>query len=448
MRKYITDVASRKVIYNLFYVSSCKGLSLIISFLTIPILLNCLDENIYGIWLALLSIISWISLFDIGIGNGLKNKLIEYLSLKDYTYAKKLVSTAYLYTTVIFGFVGILCLLILPFISIDKLLNVSQEYAKDVNIVAIIVIIALSIKFIFQNITPVLIAVQKIGYSSFIDLVGQLLAFIGILVLYWLGIKSLIYFSVVILYIPIIVQLLFTCLVFRTALVKISPSYSCSDKKCFKDIFSLGINFFIIQIAAIVIFQTNNFLIANNFTPQDVTRYNIVYKFFTLLSFPWGIIMSTLWPNCTEAFVLGNMEWIKKAIKYCLYGFVLTLVVALLMLLSGEKIIYQWLHKNIDINWGLLVSMMVFTIIGIWNNIWGGIVGAIGKVRLGSFTTIVSATLFFPLFFVLKKLGWGVDGAVWSMIICISLSTFISPLQTYYFVFTKKRIRFLTNLLS
>jgi len=56
-----------------------KFLAIVLSYLSIPLMIKYLGNVQYGIWSTLLSIMSWISLFDIGIGNGLRNKVSESL---------------------------------------------------------------------------------------------------------------------------------------------------------------------------------------------------------------------------------------------------------------------------------------------------------------------------------------------------------------------------------
>lgn len=63
---------------------------MLISFLTIPLMLNYLNNEEYGLWILVLSITNWIYTFDIGIGNGLKNKIAQYLSLKNYSEIKNI----------------------------------------------------------------------------------------------------------------------------------------------------------------------------------------------------------------------------------------------------------------------------------------------------------------------------------------------------------------------
>ena len=97
---------------NIVYTFVLKGLSFIISLLYVPILLSCLDEKIYGVWLALTSVVSWLSLFDIGIGNGLKNKLTESLAVNNIEYSRKLVSTSYVYSALIISVILVISLII------------------------------------------------------------------------------------------------------------------------------------------------------------------------------------------------------------------------------------------------------------------------------------------------------------------------------------------------
>ena len=259
---------------NIVYTFVLKGLSFIISLLYVPILLSCLDEKIYGVWLALTSVVSWLSLFDIGIGNGLKNKLTESLAVNNIEYSKKLVSTSYVYSALIFSVILVISLIINCFIKWNLLLNVEQIFNNDLTITAFLVIIAFCMRFILQIITPVLAATQNIRFNSLIEFIGQIGAFIGVILLNYLGVKSIIIFTIVVLYVPLIILFVFSIYLYSNKLRELRPCIRYSDKQHFSEIFSLGINFFIIQISAIIIFQTNSFLIANSFGPADVTKYN------------------------------------------------------------------------------------------------------------------------------------------------------------------------------
>ena len=78
-----------------------KGWNCIVQLLLVPITLNCLNQYEYGIWLTINSILLWIDQFDIGLGNGLRNKLAEALAKGDKEKARRLVSTTFMMLIII-----------------------------------------------------------------------------------------------------------------------------------------------------------------------------------------------------------------------------------------------------------------------------------------------------------------------------------------------------------
>ena len=60
-----------------------KAISIMISFIIVPLTLGYVGRVEYGIWMTISSIIAWFSFFDIGLGNGLRNKLAEALAKED-----------------------------------------------------------------------------------------------------------------------------------------------------------------------------------------------------------------------------------------------------------------------------------------------------------------------------------------------------------------------------
>ena len=80
------DTSEKNINKNIALGLVYKPLSMLLSYLYIPVALAYLGDEKYGVWATVLSVLSWISLFDIGIGNGLRNKLAE--NLKNYDSLK------------------------------------------------------------------------------------------------------------------------------------------------------------------------------------------------------------------------------------------------------------------------------------------------------------------------------------------------------------------------
>ena len=89
------DIRSKTLYYNILTSFFFRFVNIIIGFLLIPILIRVLDVYQYGVWLTISSLVIWINYFDIGLGNGLKNKLGESLAKGDKKIAQEYVSTSY-----------------------------------------------------------------------------------------------------------------------------------------------------------------------------------------------------------------------------------------------------------------------------------------------------------------------------------------------------------------
>jgi O-antigen/teichoic acid export membrane protein len=114
----------------------------------------------------------------------------------------------------------------------------------------------------------------------------------------------------------------------------------------------------------------------------------------------------------------------------------------------AEPIISLWMGKKIVFTNALLLGMALFTILSVWNNIFSYLLGGLGKIRLGTFLTLFTAGLNIPLsLFLIEKMNFDPGGVIFATSICLGLTAIISPIQTYYFVYSKRKTKFLTNLL-
>ena len=71
------DKRSANAKKNIIAMIFLRGLNILTGFLIVPITINYVNASIYGIWLALSSIVIWISYFDFGLPNGFRNKFAE-----------------------------------------------------------------------------------------------------------------------------------------------------------------------------------------------------------------------------------------------------------------------------------------------------------------------------------------------------------------------------------
>ena len=123
-----------------------KGISIIVTLLNVPLAIRYVDPMQYGVWLTLSSMFTWFSLFDIGFGNGLKNKLTEALAKGDDTLARAYISTTYVAVTVISAGLFVIFLIVNFFVDWTVILNVPAGMRKELNLIVVIVFLIFAVQ--------------------------------------------------------------------------------------------------------------------------------------------------------------------------------------------------------------------------------------------------------------------------------------------------------------
>ena len=96
---------------------------------------------------------------------------------------------------------------------------------------------------------------------------------------------------------------------------------------------NLGFSFFVIQISAVVIFQLNYFLITYFFSPSEVAIYYIAFKYFSVITMFFSILVSPFWSAITDAYVRRDIKWIKETMHKLRLVFIgLTLIIIIMLL--------------------------------------------------------------------------------------------------------------------
>ena len=280
---YVKEEITFKLKNNIVIEFIIKMLAVFISFLSVPLLLNKLDFEGYGIWITLLSILSFINFSDLGIGNSLKNSAIKYLTIDNIYFLKKYISTSYIIYVLIGLLTGIISFILSFFLDWQLLFNTSNYSSDYLIIVMRILILSSVVNFVMSLTLQLYQAKQKTFLPGLIGLFHNFL-FITMLFISSLYL-SLDLLIISILYsISIIVPAIIYTFNFFVGNKVLIPRLKFFDLTIIKDIFSTGINFFIIQLAAILIFSSDVFIISIFFGPVEVTNYNLVKKSLSIFT--------------------------------------------------------------------------------------------------------------------------------------------------------------------
>lgn len=407
-----------------------KGLSILISLLLVPMTINYVNPTRYGIWITLSSIIGWFAFFDIGFGNGLRNKFAEAKARGDEELARTYVSTTYAILSVIIGVVLVLFLLINPFLNWAKLLNASPEMAGELSILALIVFTFFCLQFVLQLITTILTADQKPAKSSFFNLLGSAFSLIVIFIITKTTQSSLLYLGIALGLAPALVLAVSSLWFYTRDYKNYAPSFKFIKFSYAKDLMNLGIKFFIIQIAALILYQTNNIIIAQLYGPEDVTTYNIAFKYFGIIPMAFSIVTAPFWSAYTEAYFKKETEWIKKTIKSLIIIWVIICLLSVIMLIFSNVIYRVWIGNSIKVPFGLSLVCALYGIIITWSNIFLNFINGIGKVSMQLYLAVFVILINIPLAIYLSKhLHIGISAVLLATCIVFSIFAIVIPIQ-------------------
>lgn len=419
---------TRNVKNNIIQSVAIKGFSILIQLLLVPMTLGYLSPELYGIWLTLSSILLWLHFFDVGFTLGLKNKLAEAIALGNHERGKRLVSTTYFVMIVIFVPLSIVLELVVPHINWSRFLNVSQVYNEQLINVMQVLVICFCLQMIFNVISSVLAAYQKVALSFVFPVIGNFFAVIAIYLLSCFSQPSLLNLALAISYLPIIVYFVSSIVLFRGKLKTITPSLRTIDTSLIKDIFSLGFRFFIIQIQLIVLYQTTNILISNISSPLDVTSYNIAYKYISIALMVFNIILGPLWPAFTDAYTKRDYVWMNNVYSQMrkLFG---VLCVIIVIMVAFSPLIYQiWLGNKADISIEMTIGVAIYVIVFSWNSLQTVLINGTGYVTLQTYISLIGMVLHIPLSIYFGKY-LGALGVVLSMVVINFLYSMVFTIQ-------------------
>lgn len=374
-----------------------KGWSAAVVFLMVPATLNCLGEYKNGIWLTISSLLLWIDNMDIGLGNGMRNKLTVYLAQGNEQRARTLISSTFAMLTCI---IVPTMLLLLGFVTLAdtySLLNVDASQVNDLDHVLMATIVLVCTTFIFKLVGNFYMGLQLPAVNNLLIAIGQTLALLGTYAIAWFGSHSLMHIALVNTGASLLVYLAAFPVTFILKYPHLRPSLQLIRLSEAKEVTSVGIQFFIMQISSVILFATSNILISNFFSPAMVTPYQIAYRYFSVFMVVFTVVCMPYWNATTDAYTRGDMEWIRNATRK-MQRITLGILLGMTgMVVISEQVYAVWVGTDVHVGLPMTIAMAAYIFILIYSMRYSYFINGIGTLRLQLITTSVAALVFIPL---------------------------------------------------
>lgn len=431
---------NRVLFSNLIQTYVIKGVAILIATFMTPAYINYFNNNIVlGAWFTVVSILNWIIMFDFGIGNGLRNKLVKAFCDNNHALAQKYISSAYLAIGTLAIAIGMLGSLGIYFLDWNEFLGVNEDLiCREVLLKTVLILFwGILFNFIFKLISSILFSIQKTALPNLLTLISSVLLLIYILnnnnclleeKLFRLSIAQ-----VITLNLPI---LIITFILFFGKLRNVRPSIYSFEMQCAREVVSLGGLFFIVQLGLLIMNSTNELLITWNYSASDVVEYQIYSKLFLLIVTLESLMTQPLWSSVAKAYSEKNNERIKKLYQYALIlaGVCIGGVVILIVIM--QNVVDVWLQeRTIIINHRYSVIFGMLVIVQLLINASTTIANGVNRLKVQVIFVSIAAIVKFPLTF------WGSSYFdSWIFIILINVILLV-PLMLFQFIDVNKYLK-------
>ncbi len=422
-----------KIFSNLSSSIVFKFVNMIISFLMVPITLDYLDKTRYGLWAALSSVLAWFFIFDVGIGSGLRNKYVELKAKGKISEIKEYVSTAYF----LFGAIAILIVIVFSvanlFLDWSKMLNAPASMKGELSETVSVVFIVLCLNFVLKLINTILTADLKNGISNGMAVVAHIITFIGILILSKVTAPSILKYALLYTGANFLVTAVASLYFYLGIYRNIAPSIGTINLSLWRDLVTVGMKFFFIQIMGIVFFQTTSLLISILIGPDSVADYNITQKYFSLASMLFTMMVQPLWTGYGDAYYRGEYDWIKKTFKRLTKLWFVVFAALLVMIIVQKPVFAIWLKGRIEVDYVMSALFVIFYSMQMKTVIYNSFISSTSKLKLSMILGTIIVPFYIPIAVLLVKyLHLGPKGIIISLI-CVQAipAVILTPIQSY-----------------
>jgi O-antigen/teichoic acid export membrane protein len=425
----VKSTLSIKIKKNIIQSFAIKGGSVVTNLAIVPITLNYIDVKQYGIWLVVSSLASWMSFFDIGLGHGLRNSLIKSILEENITQSRIYISTTVVVLSGISFFLFLSILFFIDKINWWNVLNIRRDNNLELSKIILVVLGSFCLQLVFQVQNIILSAHHESAKIGLIGFIGQLFTLAGILILKQFYDPQLLYLVLILSLVPLCINFIASVYLFTTKYSHLKPSVRFFRYKSVKDLYKTSFLFFLIQINAIILFQSNNIIISRYINPESVSEYNITQKLFSIVVIIFLMIITPYWSGYAESYEKSDFTWIRKSLSDIRrYSFFLT-IISILILLFSDEIFNYWLQDLVKINFSLKFAVFVYNILFMWQTIHVYFLNGIGKIKLQAILVTICTIVNVYLSILFVKI-YGTAGVVYSNIIVFFIMGSVFYIQT------------------
>lgn len=382
----------RRAFWTALTSALAKGVSVLAMLITVPITLNYLGAERFGLWMTIASLAAFLGFADLGIGNGVLNMVSEAYGKNDDDTARRCSSNAFFLLSAGSLGLGFAFLLVYPHIPWAELLNVSSSIARREAGPAAAVFVVSTIVSVPLGVTPRLQMAYQEGYiSSMWQGMSSIVGLAGLLVITKFD-AGLPWLVLVFAGSPIVGNLLNAISLFGFERPSLTPRWPDVDRGVAKQLLYVGLLFLMLQLANAVIYYADNIIIARALGPEAVASYAVPAKVFAVVPMILYMVLAPLWPAYREANARGDDRWTHTTlVRAILLSLVVCVMSSLLLVTLGGRILSLWVGSEVAFSLSLMLGFAAWTTVSSVVTAMALFLNAVNKIRFQVVFVLVTA---------------------------------------------------------
>jgi len=367
-----------------------SGLTLV----SLPLAVRYLGAERYGVWATITTTAVWINLLDLGIANTLTNNISRAYALGDRTAAARYFTNALVLTGGIAAGVGLVLAFVFPGIEWVGLFNVSANVsATEVEHTATVAVVLMLFSLPCGLASKLLAGYQELHRNNYASCAGAVASVCGLA----LGIA--LHVSMPVLFVMSAGCLTFASLATLILVVAwqkpwLLPRMSLVDRSSIHELLDSGWPFFLIQVAAVVVFSSDNLIVSHYLGASEVTPYSVTWRVVGLAAVLQSLIFPALWPAYAEAYAKHDYGWIRRTFLITMKGTVtLNVSCVAVLMLFGRSLIRIWAGPAAVPNTYLLLAMGIWAIVNGFMSVESCLLAALNRIREQAVLSIIAAAV-------------------------------------------------------
>ena len=384
----------RRIFSAVWSGAAARLLSAGLTLVSLPLAVRYLGAERYGVWATITSTVVWINLLDLGIASTLTNHISRAFALNDKTSAARYFTNALVLTAGVSVVAGAVFVLVFQLINWIALFNVSAAVRPQEVTFTAAAAAALMLLGLPCNLAGKLLAgYQELHRNNFAMCAGAVASVLGLAMGIVLRVSM-----------PVLFVMSAGCLTFAslaTLLVTLIwakpwllPRPSLVDRLAIKELLSSGSPFFLIQMAGVVVFSSDNLVVSHYLGAAEVTPYSVTWRLVGLAGLLQSLIFPALWPAYAEAYARRDYGWIRRTFSLTMKAtVVLNLACAVVLMLFGRTLIRVWAGPAAVPTGYLLLAMGVWALISGFMSVESCLLAALNRTREQAVLSIIAAVV-------------------------------------------------------